>query len=33
MMAVQIITKEDLEEFREKLMQDIKGLLSKLEYI
>ncbi|BAU54101.1 hypothetical protein MgSA37_02272 [Mucilaginibacter gotjawali] len=32
-MAVQIITKEDLEEFREKLMQDIKGLLSKLEYI
>jgi len=28
-MAVQIITKDDLEEFREKLLQDIKGLLGK----
>jgi hypothetical protein len=26
-MSVQIITKEDLDEFREKLLNDIKGLL------
>jgi hypothetical protein len=26
-MAAQIITKEDLDEFREKLLSDIKGLL------
>lgn len=26
-MAAQIITKEDLDEFREKLLTDIKGLL------
>jgi len=28
-MEVQIITKEDLEQFGEKLLQDIKGLLGK----
>jgi hypothetical protein len=28
-MAAQIITKEDLDEFREKLFNDIKGLLGK----
>jgi hypothetical protein len=28
-MAVQIITKDDLDEFREALLQDIKGLLAK----
>lgn len=28
-MAAQIITKEDLDEFREKLLNDLKGLLSK----
>ena len=28
-MAAQIITKEDLDEFREKLLNDIKGLLGK----
>ena len=28
-MEVQIITKEDLERFGEKLLQDIKGLLGK----
>ena len=28
-MEVQIITKEDLEQFGEKLFQDIKGLLGK----
>lgn len=27
-MAAEIITKEDLELFREKLLQDIKGLLA-----
>lgn len=28
-MAAQIITKEDLDDFREKLLTDIKGLLGK----
>jgi hypothetical protein len=28
-MAVEIITKDDLNEFREKLLNDIKGLLGK----
>jgi len=28
-MAVQIITKDDLEEFREQLLHDFKGLLAK----
>jgi len=28
-MAVEIITKEDLSEFREKLLEDIKGILGR----
>jgi hypothetical protein len=28
-MAAEIITKEDLSEFREKLLEDIKGILGK----